>query len=615
VALAAMVAALLLGTLAPVGQAAPPDPTPYPGGTWAPASDAEAPYGVVAEKHQRVAMTDGVELTVDIYYPAVKGTSDRADGAFPVLLTQTPYTGSLEAAELASDTGPGEYFVTRGYIYISADVRGTGRSGGNGEFFGERDALDGADLVQWIVDKKFGPDTIVGLHGCSYLGHTQVYTAAALALPAYADVVDNVKAMIPMCVSSDPYRDTYMENGIPAPAWEGAGLAAGTLLGPTIEAYMVPKYLESQQGGDTAYDGKFWGDRDHLRDADAIVENGIAALLWNGWDDNGFGGLELYSALQNASEHRNWFDPLAAHDEVNGRYQLILGDWGHGKGLDEGIQLQWYDTWLKNADTGLDTETDTPVHVQDRVTDKWTNVSAYPFVSNATTYYLTPGGTLDRNAPDLPAVQTLAWGPAELAGTTLTYNTPALQKARVLAGPSAVHVEATTAADDVMLRAELFDVAPDGTATLVTWGSILGSLRRLDDQRSWYASNGRLLRPFLALTGEADPFVPANQRVGYDIPLDPTLWTVAKDHQLRLRLQSLPEQSLCEEKRVAITTSAVGCRPRAEVLTRLVGGQYLIGLGGATPTFVNLPLAAPGSFSFFEGTPASGRPEPLPTEW
>ena len=389
--------------------------------------------------------------------PQPSGTSTRATGEFPVLLTQTPYTGSLGAADLVSPTGPGEYFVTRGYIYISADVRGTGRSGGNGEFFGPRDALDGADLVKWILT-EFGDDTVVGLHGCSY-----------------------------------------------------------------------------------------------------------------------------------------------------------LGDWGHGGGLDEGIQLQWYDTWLKNMDTGLDTETDTPVHVQDRATSEWTNVSAYPFVSRATTYYLTPGGTLDRTAPIPPAAQPLAWGPAELAGTTLTYTTPALPSARVLAGPSAVHVEATTAATDVMLRAELSDVAPDGTATLVTWGSILGSLRSLDPERSWYAANDRLLRPFLSLTKETA--VPANQRVGYDIPLDPTMWTVAKGHQLRLRLQTQPEQTLCEEKRLAITTSAVGCRPRAEVMSRLVGGHYVIGLGGAAPTFVNLPLVAPGPFSFFEGTAADGRPEPLPTEW
>jgi len=189
----------------------------------------------------------------------------------------------------------------------------------------------------------------------------------------------------------------------------------------------------------------------------------------------------------------------------------------------------------------------------------------------------------------------------------------AFPSARLLAGPSAVHVEATTAAADVMLRAEFSDVAPDGTATLVTWGSILGSLKSLDPERSWYAANDRLLRPFLSLTKETA--LPANQRVGYDIPLDPTLWTVAKGHQLRLRLQTQPEQTLCEEKRLAITTSAVGCRPRAEVMSRLVGGQYVIGLGGATPTFVNLPLVAPGPFSFFEGTPAEGRPEPLPTEW
>src|SRR5947209_4241177 len=153
-------------------------------------------------------MSDGVDLVVDVYYPATDG--QPAPGRFPVLLTQTPYTLSIGLTGATSGTGPGDYFVQRGYIYVSADVRGTGRSGGQGQFFGPRDAQDGVELVSWVA-KLAHSNGVVGLHGCSYLGHTQLYTAAKLGRRS------PVKAMIPMCVSSDPYRDTYMENGVPAP--------------------------------------------------------------------------------------------------------------------------------------------------------------------------------------------------------------------------------------------------------------------------------------------------------------------------------------------------------------------------------------------------------------
>src|SRR5206468_240035 len=78
-----------------------------------------------------------------------------------------------------SGAGPGDYFVQRGYIFVSVDVRGTGRSGGSGGFFSPRNARDGVELVHWVA-RLDGGNGVVGLTGCSYLGQTQLYTAALL---------------------------------------------------------------------------------------------------------------------------------------------------------------------------------------------------------------------------------------------------------------------------------------------------------------------------------------------------------------------------------------------------------------------------------------------------
>lgn len=523
--------------------------TGYPGGTWSPP---DAKYAVVAERNVPVTMSDGATLVADVYRP-------DAAGPFPVLLTQTPYTASIGLAAAAEEGGPGAYFVQRGYVYVSVDVRGTGRSGGNGEFFGRRDAQDGVELVDW-ASKLPGVNGDVGLHGCSYLGHTQVYTAALLPRR------NPVKAAIPACVSSDPYRDTYFENGIPAPSWEGAGLAAGTLLGPTIEAYMVPKYLDSQAGGPTAYDGTFWDDRDHVDDVDALVRSKVPMLLWNGWQDSGFGGLELWAALQNRSFDRPTYGPVRPGDTTTGRYHLLLGDWTHGGGLDDGVQLQWYETWLKKVDTGLDVDDRaTALHVQDRVTGAWTNAGGYPMTTRVRSFD-GPGGTVP-------------WGPPEQEGGSFTVDLP--DAAGTLAGPGAVVLTLRSTGTDAQVHVELQDVDPDGVVRTVTHGSALASMRELDTDRSW------VVRPFLRLTGEA-PIV-AGEPVEVALALQPTLWTLEDGHGLRLVVSSQPSPTLCLRKMQEITTDPVGCRPRSGVLARLVGTTMTV-----DRVQVRLPLAGEG---------------------
>ena len=594
--------AVAVVAVAPSARAAEPvvaKPTTYPGGTWQPPG---ATYGVVSEG-RTFRMSDGADLWANVSYPAIDGA--RAPGRFPVLLSQTPYSGSIGAAGTVSGAGPGDYFVERGYIYVLADVRGTGRSGGSGGFFSERDAEDGRELVDQVAALD-GSNGVVGLHGCSYLGHTQLYTAARLGPGS------PVRAMVPACSGSDPYRTNYMENGIHAPAWEGAGLLGGTLLGPTIEAYMVPKYLESQAGGDTAYYGTFWRQRDHVDQADEIARTGIATLLWNGWNDSGFGGLELFTALQNASFGRKQFAPLRPGQRVTGRIQLILGDWSHGGGLDPGIELQWYETWLKGVDTGIETDTRTPLHVEDRVTHEWTNLASYPIAGRSTQYQLGTG-SLGASSAAEPATDTLVWGPPQDGQGTVSYESAPLAAGATLAGPSAITVEVASTNTDLQLMADLFDVDTDGTETLVTHGGILGSLSRLDPQRSWTDDRGRPARPYLSLTEET-PLVPGAFR-SYVIPLQPTLWSIAPGNRLVLRLSTQADAARCFQKAAAITTSVVGCRARAVVQQRLAGGTYTIRLGGTHPSSLSLPLLPYGSLPATASGPTGTSAAPLPLDW
>ena len=574
----AVAAALVVTT--PAAAARTAAASPYPGGVWHPPAPS---YSVVAQKNVLVPMDDGVRLVADVYYPANRSTGRRAPGRFPVLLTQSPYSVSLNATNLTSSTGPGAYFVERGYIFVSADVRGSGRSlDGVERFFSPRDAQDGVNLAMW-ASRLAGSNGKVGLQGCSYLGQTQLYTAARLG-KLYGSR-QPVKAMVPACIGGDVYRDVYTDNGIPAPAWVGAGLAGGSELGPTNELTMVPTYLQSQLGGDAAYDGRFWRDRDHVQQAADIIRARIPALLYDGWLDNGFGGLEMYAALQNAYFGRDRFGPLRPGDRVTGRYQALTGEWRHGGGLDYGIELQWYDTWLKGEDTGLPTHTATPLHVWER-NRGWVSASSYPMTNRYTTYFLGVGRLA--SAPGRSGTTSLVWGPPSMSGTTVSYRSLPLRNGATLAGPSALAVAARSTNSNLELMADLYDVAPSGAATQITHGGLLGSLRRVDPQRSWRDGKGAAMRPFLSLRS-ATP-VPAGKLVHYAIPLQPAVWSLAPGHRLELRLSTQADPQTCLQKLAQIEAPALGCVPRLTDLASLAGGSYSIALTGTRASALTVPL-------------------------
>lgn len=82
------------------------------------------------------------------------------------------------------------------------------------------------------------------------------------------------------------------------------------------------------------------------------------------------------------------------------------------------------------------------------------------------------------------------------------------------------------------------DVAPDGSALLVTQGYLRASHRAFDPARSIYASNGTLLAPFHLHTPAALDAPTSGAVRDYQIEIWPTAHTFAKDHRIRLDLYS-----------------------------------------------------------------------------
>jgi len=549
-----------------------------PAAAAAPWQPGPAAYGVSQPQDVSVTMDDGVTIAAQVVYPSDPATGARASGTFPVLLTQNPYGSGR-----TPPTAAGTYFVQHGYIYIAAAVRGTGASGGQVDWFGDRQGRDGAGLVDWAAHALAGSDGEVGLDGCSYLGVDQWFTAAAVG-PHSA-----LKVIAPFCTDSDFYNDLTAFGGIPTTFV--AGIAHAEPRGPQDDPATDPQAITIKDlatGGPRSYDNAYWRDRNVTRLMPTIVANQIPALTEAGWLDLFPGGnLSAYAAAQNAYFHRPLTAPVHPGDRVTGRYQAIVGPWTHGENVNgptlQAIRLEWFDTWLKGAPTGM-TGTRTPLHLFENGANRWVDQAAWPPSPATVTFYLGGDHTLTARRPAGAGTDTLDWAPATSANT-LTYTSAPLPRATVLDGPTDVTVYAKSSTTDVQLTATLKAIAPDGTITQYAEGTLIGSQRRLDPHTSWYGSDHKLLQPSHPFTEASRQPVTPGVTTRYDIALLANLAELPAGTRLQLVLNSQ-----------APATFHLPLAPTPQQQADLTGGVYIVELSPDAPSSITVPLSGPDLF-------------------
>ncbi len=476
-------------------------------------------------------MDDGVKIAVEVVYPTDPATGARASGPFPVLLTQNPY-----GAQRSDPADSGTYFVQRGYIYVASAIRGTGDSGGQVDWFGARQGKDGANLVEWAAHSLSGSNGKVGLDGCSYLGVNQWFTAAAVGK-------NSALKAIPLLHRLGLLQRPHGRRRYPHPFV--AGIARAEPRGPEDDPATDPQSVTIAQqttGGSRSYDDAYWQSLDVQKLMPKIVANDIPALTEAGWNDLFPGGnLGAYVAAQNAYHHRPLTQPITSGEAVTGRYQAIVGPWTHGEHVNEetlqAIRLEWFDTWLKNAPTGM-ANTSTPLHLFENGADTWVDSAAWPLSSDAKTYYL-GDGSLTPGEPKEQGGDSLAWS-AATAANTLTYTTAPLTKAALLDGPTDVTLYAKSTTTEAELSAKLSIVAPDGTVTKQADGILLGSQRALDSGESWYGSNGSLLKPSHPFTQASQRPVTPGRTTRYDISLLSNFTKIPAGYRIQLSVNSQP---------------------------------------------------------------------------
>ena len=510
-------------------------------------------FGISHTINRPVPMRDGVDLLADVHHP-------DAVGRYPALIAASPYPRQMQDLGAPAgfiEAGATDFWVSRGYVHVIANLRGTGGSGGEFGFFDSQERRDMYDLVEWAAEQPWC-DGNVGMIGISYFAMTQL--EAAVQRPPH------LKAIFPVAVTADLYE-----------AASHHGLASSAFITPFL----------SMMGLTSDRSDAFWRRNPAITAARTILNisrihqkfatmNGEAAVTMmrgllklphspHPWDDLWLDAMVRHPLRDPWWEDRNLL-PLLANVDI----PVYLGcDWENvplhlpstftawkalahnpnvrmamlGKfGLTwpwESLHheaLAWYDHWLKGIDTGI--MDGPPVRYVLPGAEGWRESGTWPPPADHRAFALRADGSLavDEGKPGTREYLTLGAGlnRAKAGPTdppsTLTWTSAPLADNLDVVGPIELALVASATALDTAWMVTLADVDPDGSVTEVTAGWLRASLRTVDEQANAPGA------PALPCTEAVA--VPVGEPVRYRIPLVPNARRFQPGHRLRITLAS-----------------------------------------------------------------------------
>jgi putative CocE/NonD family hydrolase len=522
--------------------------------------------------NQFIPMDDGVQLAANVGRP-LTASGAIVTQPLPTIVTLTTYDKDVGNYQPILG-GTNKNFVQHGYVHVTVDVRGTGRSGGSWEAFGAREQQDYGIVLDWVLSQPWC-NGVIGMYGASALGITSMLTAAQKH--------PGVKAVFPIVPMGDAYRDVVAVGG------EGSfGFLAGWLTFVSVLAVLDPSFYQDPQQffpvalqhaidaganfqiptlargmiGDPAIidDCDFWALRspvERMKDIDVPV------FIVGGLHDVFQRGEPLdYEQLKNHTMTK-----------------LLMGPWDHfnaalGTGLPTGgvpaldtIALQWFDHYLKGAANGAE---NLPAVTQwvwgaDRfvTTGDWPRPQA-----KAQRMYLHTAGLLATTAKLDSIKPTLAGGPRTtlmepfnglcsqsatqatlgILGLTqlpcytndgvanaaeLVWQTAPLTQDLYIDGPIEADLFVSTSAMDAGLVVRVSDVDEGNHAFNLSNGMLLLSQRALDDTKS-RKLDGQRIQPWHPFTSTTKQAPGAGKVVSASVEVWPTSALIRTGHRLRV---------------------------------------------------------------------------------
>jgi X-Pro dipeptidyl-peptidase len=506
-----------------------------------PTKAAPDPYSGYVNEHAYVPTIYG-DIYVQYWRPL--------RGRVPVIVQMSPYRYLYARANPTSEITDfySDRYLPRGYGAAFADLLGTGLSGGCYDYGGMAEARAGYEVVEWLARQPWSTGKI-GMIGTSYDGAIQVETAA-LAPPHLAAIVPQEPVTSWYGYNYDHavshMSDDEQQGGYPVGTPDVFDLVLGRTINTDPDRSIDDRRrnlaertdecgtVEHNVRGhlvDPTY-GQFWVERDWARRAQRIR----AAVLWqHGWRDMNTKPDQFWRA---------WPRLLASNSPD---VRALVGQWQHTdvfasapSGVDFPVEPAAYldaffDRWLLGKDPELLRKTPKvlsedrdgvfrttlPVGIEPTVT--WLDHGASPGKLVATAGAARGTGAFTNTGLESSAV--FKADPLNELGTTLAYLGEPFARPMRLVGSGRVVVYGTSSGTRGHLDATLFDIAPDGSAQVITLG--LSDLRfRLNLSSPSALTPGSMFVAGITLRPQ-DHVIAKGHRVGLVLAGSESVWGIS----------------------------------------------------------------------------------------
>ena len=490
-----------------------------------------------------VTVRDGTPIHCKLNLPALNGAP--APGRFPALIeSYTPYG----ATNGPSASGGDDYWADRGYVSTICDIRGTGYSGGVWQgLLSALENQDNFDLLAWMRSQLWS-NGVLGQTGVSYGGFTSMRVASLHP--------SGLEAILPVSAEDDLYREDIYPGGIkstPGPGDFWPAITVALSGGRELAALTYAQYLQHPTWDD------FWR---QISMSTKWSKIDVPILGLGGFNDTLVPGGTIadWVGLRAAGKKRNY---------------VIMGPWTHAStgppfALPQGAQLAWFDHWLKRL-PGAPLPSAPVTSFQQPLTEAgsgagrgWRSFPSWPPPgTRPVDWALNAGGRIARQAApaatasfttlptdhgDTGVTDNGTVPPDERPDQTLTFDTVPLLSDVQVAGRVVVNLRAALDQTDGNLKAVLYDVGPDGTATFIQEGYLKAGHRISD----------------------ANP-MPVTPGAVTSLPIEifPTDWRFGKGHRIRLRVYGGHATELIAQPEPVTTTVALGQRGSTVTLPEL----------------------------------------------
>lgn len=488
----------------------------------------------------RIPLRDGTKVAATLYRP-------DASGPRPATLIYPPYRKD-DLNAVAGDDFAARYFASAGYVCLIVDHRGCGASEGRRwtSFDAIHEGLDGYDVVEWIAAQPWC-DGNVGMFGLSYPGATSLETAAQQP--------PHLKAIAPIMPITEAFELWYPDgllSSYVSTTWAGMMLAVELL--PPSHRDPEGRWCDIWRERLERFDERSREWRAHPEPSDEY------------WRGKHVDGSKIQAPTFIIGGWRDIFprEVLRIYEELRCPRKLLMGPWVHTHPNVDPIATtdhfelirRWFDRWLKNEGE-LDDPGDPLVSYYVFGAERWRGTAEWPVTRTEEQTLVLSGGhrLVDESTPAVEAeipytadptvgAQSLlhdgvgagaSWaldqGVDDLASLSFD-GQPLDEQLDIVGWPKASISFALDKGEEMDLTVKLDDLAPDGTSTLITFGSVYLSKERLEQMPNRQGGFGTADVTLFPIAYQ----VPAGHRLRASIACAdfPRRWPLPVNSQIRI---------------------------------------------------------------------------------